>query len=59
MENIMISSQEIKRMVDFTEVPYSGNWLEQIRNSFDKERVNSSLRKRSIDKKIEDMLITM
>ena len=59
MENIMISSQEIKRMVDFTEVPYSGNWLEQIRNSFDKERVNSSLRKRSIDKQIEDMLITM
>ena len=49
--------EEIKRMVEFVEIPYPEKWGEEIRKSFSEERVLSSAKKRSEDKEIEALLV--
>ncbi|HEY2727750.1 MAG TPA: sulfotransferase [Parafilimonas sp.] len=57
MENIMADPNEIKRMIEFIEMPYSLQWLQRIRNTFDEERVARSNITNAIDKQIEELLI--
>ena len=56
MESIMADPKEIKRMVEFAEMPYAATWMEKIRNTFDEERVVNSVKKNPVDKQIEDLL---
>ena len=53
----MADPEEIKRLVKFVEIPYSEKWGEEIRKSFSQERVSKSVKKRSEDKEIEDLLV--
>jgi len=57
MEDVMADPEEIKRMVEFAEFPYSERWGEEIRKTFSQERVSSSAKKRSEDKEIEALLV--
>lgn len=57
MENIMSDPEEVKRLVEFTGLPYTEKWLSEIRGSFDKERVTKSIQKRDIDRKIEELIL--
>jgi hypothetical protein len=56
MEEIMTSLNEIRRMVDFVNIPYSTEWGHQIRQTFNDERVNEAFKKREIDKQIERLI---
>jgi hypothetical protein len=56
MEEIMTSVTELKRMVDFINIPYSKEWSDEIRQTFDNERVNEAFKTRDIDKQIEKLL---
>lgn len=56
-ENIISNSNEMEELAAFTGIAYSSEFLNKIRSSFDKERVNLSTQKHSIDKQIEQLLI--
>jgi len=57
MENIMADPEEIKRLVEFAEMPYSEKWSESIRKTFSQERVSKSVKKRTEDMQIEALLV--
>ena len=50
---------EIKRMIEFVEMPYTEEWNESIRKTFDEERVDLSVKSRVIDNEIETLLKTL
>jgi len=59
MEDIMNNPSEIKRMIKFADMPYTEEWNESIRKTFDEERVDLSVKTRSIDNEIESLLKTL
>lgn len=56
LEKIMDGPDEIKRMIDFTEIPYKQSLISEIRKTFDKERVEKSKSKSSLEKEIENLI---
>ena len=57
MENIMMSRNEIQRMVEFVNMPYTLQWGGQIQDTLNKERINQAIEKHDIDKEIEKLLM--
>lgn len=56
LEKIMEGPEEVKRMVDFTEIPYNQDLITEIRKTFDKERVEKSKSKSGREKEIEKLI---
>ena len=56
MEDIMKQPDEIKRMLDFVDLEYTENWIQEIISSFDKGRVQKAIRSSEIDDKIKHLL---
>lgn len=57
LEKITSDIDEIEKLAAFTEISYSSKFLDNIRFSFDEDRVNKSTQKRTVDRQIEQLLI--
>lgn len=56
MEDIMKGKKEIKRMVDFTGIRPAGKWIDDIIQTFDKDRVVLSNKNSSLEQDIQNLL---
>ncbi|MBS1729887.1 MAG: sulfotransferase [Bacteroidetes bacterium] len=56
LENIMNDMDEIKRLVNFTQIPVQDSWFTSIRGTFDAERVKQSQEKSDIEQQIIKLL---
>jgi hypothetical protein len=52
MENIMADKNEIKKMIDFIDMPYNEQWAEDIMKTFSTERISESVKQQEIDAEI-------
>lgn len=59
MENIMSDAEEIKKILDFSGLSSDSEWINRIRESFDKERVSQSTKSEKQDAEIEKMLLNI
>jgi hypothetical protein len=56
MENIMTDIREMKRIVDFIQIPYAEDWALKIFDSFNRERVQLATKERDIDQEIKSLV---
>ena len=59
MEKIMTDKSEIKRMIDFANMPYTKEWGDYIQHSLNKDRIDLAVKTQwEVDSKIEQLLVT-
>lgn len=56
MEDIMKEKKEIKRMIDFTGIQPAEKWIDEIIQTFDKDRVALSNKNSSLEQDIQNLL---
>ncbi|MGI8951199.1 MAG: sulfotransferase family protein [Chitinophagaceae bacterium] len=56
MEKIMEGKDEIERLINFTQMPFTQKWRQEIHQTFDKERVEKANKQKDIDHKILELI---
>ncbi|MEN1786190.1 MAG: hypothetical protein AAGF77_13800, partial [Bacteroidota bacterium] len=57
LEDLMTNKAEIKRLIEFTGIPYKEQFVDEISDSFNKRRVTNALSMSKAEQKIFDQLI--